>query len=77
MGENRKPRKDFNPDDYSDITSDLTKNQPIAPTPREMYKITCADCNKEAEVPFKPDGVRPVFCKECYHKRHAIRSTRF
>jgi len=33
--------------------------------PREMHKVTCADCGKETEVPFKPDGSRPVYCREC------------
>ena len=37
--------------------------------PREMHKVTCADCGKETEVPFKPDGTRPVYCQECYRKR--------
>ena len=36
--------------------------------PREMHKVTCADCGKETEVPFKPDGSRPVYCRECYQK---------
>jgi CxxC-x17-CxxC domain-containing protein len=35
---------------------------------REMHKATCADCKQECEVPFKPDGSRPVYCKECYQK---------
>ncbi len=37
--------------------------------PREMHKVTCADCGQETEVPFKPDGTRPVYCKDCYQKR--------
>ena len=37
--------------------------------PREMHKAVCSECNKECEVPFKPTGSRPVFCKECYSKR--------
>jgi len=36
--------------------------------PREMHKVTCADCKKECEVPFKPIEGRPVYCKECYPK---------
>ena len=35
---------------------------------REMHKIKCSDCGKESEVPFKPDGDRPVYCKDCYAK---------
>jgi len=36
---------------------------------REMHKAICADCKKECEVPFKPSGDRPVYCKECFSKR--------
>ena len=36
---------------------------------REMHKVTCDECKKETEVPFKPDGTRPVYCRECYQKR--------
>jgi CxxC-x17-CxxC domain-containing protein len=34
--------------------------------PKEMHKATCTGCGKECEVPFKPSGDRPVFCKDCY-----------
>jgi len=37
--------------------------------PREMHKATCSECKKECEVPFKPSGDRPVYCKECFQKR--------
>ena len=37
--------------------------------PREMHKAVCSDCKKECEVPFKPRGDRPIYCKECYSKR--------
>ena len=40
---------------------------------REMYKITCSECGKEDEVPFKPDGTRPVYCRECYRNRRPRR----
>lgn len=36
---------------------------------RTMHKAICADCRKECEVPFKPTGDRPVYCKECFSKR--------
>ena len=36
---------------------------------REMHKVTCSDCKKECEVPFKPSGDRPVYCKDCFSKR--------
>ena len=37
--------------------------------PREMHKITCSECGKEDEVPFKPRQGTPVYCKECFAKR--------
>ena len=36
---------------------------------RVLHKAICADCKKECEVPFKPSGERPVYCKECFGKR--------
>ncbi|MFC1620706.1 CxxC-x17-CxxC domain-containing protein [Candidatus Omnitrophota bacterium] len=36
---------------------------------RTYTKVICADCNKECEIPFKPSGDRPVYCKECFSKR--------
>jgi CxxC-x17-CxxC domain-containing protein len=34
--------------------------------PREFFTTTCAQCGKEAKVPFQPSNDRPVFCSECY-----------
>lgn len=33
---------------------------------RKMYTATCANCGKEATVPFEPTEGRPVYCSECY-----------
>ena len=38
---------------------------------RILHKTICADCRKECEVPFKPTGDRPVYCKDCFSKRKA------
>ena len=40
---------------------------------REMFEITCSECGQKAEVPFKPDGDRPVYCQDCYRKRRPRR----
>ena len=37
--------------------------------PREMHKATCAECKAECEVPFKPNGEKPVYCRDCFNKR--------
>ena len=33
---------------------------------REMFTTVCAQCGKEATVPFQPSNDRPVYCSECY-----------
>lgn len=30
-----------------------------------LYDAKCQKCGREIKVPFKPDGVRPVYCKSC------------
>jgi CxxC-x17-CxxC domain-containing protein len=41
--------------------------------PREMHKIVCTECGKEAEVPFKPIADRPVFCRDCFKAKRPAR----
>ena len=40
---------------------------------RVLHKTVCADCQKDCDVPFKPTGERPVYCKECFSKRKSGR----
>jgi CxxC-x17-CxxC domain-containing protein len=35
---------------------------------RHMSRVTCNDCGKETEVPFKPRAGSPVYCPNCYYK---------
>lgn len=32
----------------------------------DMHKATCASCGKICEVPFRPTGSKPVYCKDCF-----------
>jgi CxxC-x17-CxxC domain-containing protein len=32
----------------------------------QMYPAVCGKCNKACEVPFKPNGQRPVYCSDCF-----------
>ncbi len=34
-----------------------------------MFKATCAECGKQCEVPFKPNGSKPVYCSDCFGKK--------
>ena len=33
---------------------------------REMHTAICANCGKEAKIPFEPTSDRPVYCSDCY-----------
>lgn len=33
-----------------------------------MHKATCAKCGNECQVPFKPNGRKPVYCSNCFVK---------
>ncbi len=33
----------------------------------EMHQATCASCGKICEVPFRPNGEKPVYCRDCFN----------
>ena len=56
-------------DSYSSYSSGYDRPQ------RQMYSAICAQCGKEAMVPFEPRGDKPVYCSDCY--KPAARSSRW
>jgi len=34
----------------------------------QMFSATCAECAKPCEVPFRPNGDKPVYCNYCFNK---------
>lgn len=41
---------------------------------RQMYEVVCDECGAMTSVPFKPNGSRPVYCKDCYQAKRSSRS---
>lgn len=39
--------------------------------PTEMFTTTCAECRKSCEVPFRPNGEKPVYCRECFGQKNS------
>ena len=37
--------------------------------PVTMHKTSCAQCGNSCEVPFKPNGKKPVLCSNCFSKQ--------
>jgi CxxC-x17-CxxC domain-containing protein len=46
--------------------------------PVTMHRATCAECRQNCEVPFRPNGDRPVLCSDCFggNKRDGDRGGR-
>ncbi|MFH0891370.1 MAG: CxxC-x17-CxxC domain-containing protein [Candidatus Falkowbacteria bacterium] len=47
---------------------------------RQMYKgtWTCSQCGAEiTELPFEPDGNRPLYCRDCHRQQRQSRPRRF
>jgi CxxC-x17-CxxC domain-containing protein len=41
------------------FTSDETGGE------KELFRAVCEACGRATYVPFKPTGVRPIYCKDC------------
>lgn len=36
--------------------------------PREMHDAVCSACGVTTQVPFRPSGAKPVYCRDCFRK---------
>jgi CxxC-x17-CxxC domain-containing protein len=34
--------------------------------PKEMFPAVCDNCGRDCQVPFRPSGSKPIFCKDCF-----------
>ena len=46
----------------------FTKGGSFDRAPKQMYKADCSKCGNVCEVPFRPNGSKPVFCSNCFVK---------
>lgn len=44
---------------------------------KEMHKATCAECNASCEVPFVPNGRKPILCRNCFKRDEGQAPRRF
>lgn len=35
----------------------------------ELFKATCSTCRRPCEVPFRPNGDKPVYCSACFNMK--------
>jgi CxxC-x17-CxxC domain-containing protein len=43
----------------------------------QMFSATCAACKKACEVPFRPNGEKPVYCSDCFRSNKEGGSSNF
>ncbi len=39
------------------------------PFDKQLFKATCASCGNPCEVPFRPSGEKPVYCRDCFRRQ--------
>lgn len=64
-----KPRARQEKTDFKPAVLEKRKDSPVqaifVQPKKEGFKAVCSKCGKEILIVFKPDGIRPVYCKEC------------
>jgi CxxC-x17-CxxC domain-containing protein len=38
---------------------------------RQMYDVVCYGCGVTTQVPFEPNGSKPVYCRDCFQASRA------
>lgn len=38
------------------------------PGQKQLFTTTCSNCGVETQVPFKPNGTKPVYCRDCFQR---------
>src|SRR4051812_27854719 len=39
-----------------------------------LHSATCNKCGKPCEVPFKPNGKKPIYCRDCFRREDGMDS---
>lgn len=60
------PKKRFESNDRGPRRDDRGSDRKI-----ELFTTACTTCGKSCEVPFKPDGTKPVLCRDCFAAKNA------
>ena len=65
--------KEIVQDIRSDVKKEIVKEIKSANISKDkdvkLFNTKCDECGKEINVPFEPDGIRPVYCNDCFAKK--------
>lgn len=65
------PRKRFDKKPRHDPRGGGGYDNNRAPKEMQLFSTTCTTCGKSCEVPFRPDGTKPVLCRDCFANKNA------
>ncbi len=60
-----KSTSDTDSSDKTEASNAQTEKKKRRKRKRKMFKTVCSTCEAETELPFEPDGRRPIFCEKC------------
>lgn len=49
------------------------KNATEGGNTRQMFDAVCEECGASCQVPFQPNGTKPVYCNACFQSRRPAR----
>ncbi len=58
-------KKEVKPEPIADLKKSIENDLPVESLKVDLFTAQCSACGLEVQVPFKPDGKRPVFCSDC------------
>ncbi|MDD4304881.1 MAG: hypothetical protein PHG92_05370, partial [Patescibacteria group bacterium] len=67
VGELEEIVKEIKNDVKKEITKEIKSSNISNDT--KLFNTKCDECDKEINVPFEPDGIRPVYCNDCFAKK--------
>ena len=38
----------------------------------ELFPAVCSQCRKDCQVPFRPTGDKPVYCRDCFSRQEQV-----
>ena len=38
----------------------------------ELFSAVCSECRKSCQVPFRPTGDKPVYCRDCFNRQPQV-----
>jgi len=65
-GRSEKPFGTSRSREHSGKRDSFESTPKMTPKGFELHQAVCAKCGQECDVPFKPTGNKPIYCRSCF-----------